>query len=89
MDLDDPRVDFVRLAESLGVRAERIDKASDIGPALTRAIAGQGPTLLDVELVQSKLFQRFRHDSHVTPTPGARQGMGGTFLERNVTHAVA
>ena len=28
MDLEDPRVDFVRLAESLGVRAERIEKAS-------------------------------------------------------------
>jgi benzoylformate decarboxylase len=53
MDLDDPRVDFVRLAESLGVRAERIEKASDIGPALARAIAGQGPTLLDVELDRS------------------------------------
>ena len=53
MDLDDPRVDFVRLAESLGVRAERIEKASDIGPALGRAIAGQGPTLLDVELDRS------------------------------------
>ena len=40
MDLDDPRVDFVRLAESLGVRAERIEKASDIGPALGRALRG-------------------------------------------------
>jgi benzoylformate decarboxylase len=50
MDLDDPRVDFVRLAESLGVRAERIEKAGDIGPALGRALRGPGPTLLDVEL---------------------------------------
>jgi benzoylformate decarboxylase len=53
MDLDDPRVDFVRLAESLGVRAERIEKAADVGPALGRALAGPGPTLLDVELDRS------------------------------------
>jgi len=37
----------------MGVRAERIEKAGDIGPALGRAIAGQGPTLLDVELDRS------------------------------------
>jgi hypothetical protein len=37
----------------------------------------QRETLLDVELVQPKLFQRFRHDSHATPSPGARQAMGG------------
>ena len=50
MDLDDPRIDFVRLAESLGVRAERIEKTADVGPALGRALATRGPTLLDVEL---------------------------------------
>jgi benzoylformate decarboxylase len=53
MDLEDPRVDFVRLAESLGVRAERIEKATDVGPALGRALATPGPTLLDVELDRS------------------------------------
>jgi benzoylformate decarboxylase len=53
MDLEDPRVDFVRLAESLGVRAERIEKASDVGPALGRALAASGPTLLEVELDRS------------------------------------
>jgi benzoylformate decarboxylase len=50
MDLEDPRVDFVRLAESLGVRAERIEKATEVGPAVSRALATPGPTLLDVEL---------------------------------------
>jgi benzoylformate decarboxylase len=53
MDLDDPRVDFVRLAESLGVRAERLEKSADVGPALDRAIRTPGPTLLDVELDRS------------------------------------
>jgi benzoylformate decarboxylase len=50
MDLDDPRVDFVRLAESMGVSAERIEKAAEVAPALDRALASTGPTLLDVEL---------------------------------------
>jgi benzoylformate decarboxylase len=53
MDLEDPRVDFVRLAESLGVRAERIEKAADVGPAVGRALATPGPTLLDVQLDRS------------------------------------
>jgi benzoylformate decarboxylase len=53
MDLDDPRIDFVRLAESLGVRAERIEKTADVGPAVGRALATRGPTLLDVELDRS------------------------------------
>ncbi len=53
MDLDDPRVDFVRLAGSLGVRAERVEKAGDIAPALERALRETGPTLLDVELDRS------------------------------------
>jgi len=53
MDLEDPRIDFLRLAESLGVRAERIEKAAEVGPALSRALAAPGPTLLDVELDRS------------------------------------
>jgi benzoylformate decarboxylase len=53
MDLDDPRVDFLRLAESLGVRAERVEKTADVAPALGRALAASGPTLLDVELDRS------------------------------------
>ncbi len=53
MDLEDPRVDFVRLAESLGVRAERIEKPPDVGPALGRALATSGPTLLEVQLDRS------------------------------------
>jgi benzoylformate decarboxylase len=50
MDLEDPRIDFVGLARSLGVEAERVEKTPDVGPALTRALARGGPTLLDVDL---------------------------------------
>ena len=50
MDLEDPRIDFVGLARSLGVEAERVEKTPEVGPALTRALARNGPTLLDVGL---------------------------------------
>jgi benzoylformate decarboxylase len=53
MDLLEPRVDFVRLAESLGVPAERVERVADVRPALARALAASGPTLLDVELDRS------------------------------------
>ncbi len=50
MDLDKPLIDFVGLAQSLGVPGERMEKAADIGPALTRALASGGPYLLDVQV---------------------------------------
>jgi benzoylformate decarboxylase len=48
MDLESPRIDFVGLAQSLGVPAERVDKAAEIGPALAHALAQGGPSLIDV-----------------------------------------
>jgi benzoylformate decarboxylase len=50
MDLDDPRIDYVALAGSLGVAAERVGRLGDVGPALVRALERPGPTLLDVPL---------------------------------------
>jgi benzoylformate decarboxylase len=50
MELDDPPVDFVGLARSLGVEGERIEKAGEIGPALSRALARRGPALIDLTL---------------------------------------
>ncbi len=53
MDIEDPRVDFVGLAESLGVAAERVEKTAEVGPALARALGRGGPTLIDVTLDRS------------------------------------
>jgi benzoylformate decarboxylase len=53
MDLEDPRVDFVRLGESLGVAAERVQKVEEVPAALARALDRQGPTLIDVPLDRS------------------------------------
>jgi benzoylformate decarboxylase len=48
MDLVDPKVDFVGLARSLGMAAERISEPDALAPALQKALATPGPKLLDV-----------------------------------------
>jgi benzoylformate decarboxylase len=53
MDLVQPEIDFVRLAESLGVTAERVTKAQEVGPALRRALDRHGPSLLDIPIDRS------------------------------------
>ena len=48
MDLVDPKVDFVGLAKSMGMAAERVTEPDALAPALQRAFASPGPKLLDV-----------------------------------------
>ncbi len=50
MDLDNPLIDFVGLARSLGVAGERVEKCRDVAAALTRGLAAGGPYLLDIQL---------------------------------------
>ena len=50
MDLDDPAVDFVGLARSLGVAAERARTVSDATDLLHKALVEGGPMLIDVTL---------------------------------------
>lgn len=53
MDLIHPEIDFVTLAQSMGVAAERVEQAHEVGPALRRAFARHGPSLIDVPLDRS------------------------------------
>jgi benzoylformate decarboxylase len=48
MDLVDPRVDFLALSRAFDVPAERVDTASDIAPAIRKAMASGGPALVEV-----------------------------------------
>ncbi len=48
MDLDDPPIDFVGLAASLGLDAARVDAPAAIAPALERAFAHRGPSLVEI-----------------------------------------
>jgi len=50
MDLDDPPVDFVALARSMGVPGQLVEKASDVGDALHTAFAAGGPHLLELPI---------------------------------------
>jgi benzoylformate decarboxylase len=50
MDINEPAIDFVSLAASMGVPATRIERAGDLGDAVRAAIAAGGPHLLDVPI---------------------------------------
>ncbi|WP_375411661.1 benzoylformate decarboxylase [uncultured Bradyrhizobium sp.] len=46
--LDLPGIDFVQIAGGMGCDAVRIDKASELAPALTRGLAHHGVSLIEV-----------------------------------------
>lgn len=52
MDMTEPEIDFVRLAESMGVRARRVDKKNDLKEAFEWAFTQNGPALVDVAIVR-------------------------------------
>ena len=43
-----PRMDFAAMAQTFGVPAERVTEPEDIVPALRRALAAEGPYLIDM-----------------------------------------
>lgn len=47
MDLDDPRIDFARLAEGFGMKALKAGKEDELRVALRAAFAFDGPVLVD------------------------------------------
>lgn len=50
MDLVDPAIDFLSLAAAMGVPARRIERASDIAPAIEAGIAGGTPNLIEIAI---------------------------------------
>ena len=48
MDLVEPEIDYVGLARSLGVRAERVEKPAALKDVLAACLAHPGPSLVDV-----------------------------------------
>jgi benzoylformate decarboxylase len=50
MDIREPELDFVALAQSMGVPAQRITEPDEVVPALRTSIARPGPSLLDVRV---------------------------------------
>jgi benzoylformate decarboxylase len=50
MDLVAPRIDYVGLARSLGVQAERADTVAGVCALLKKSLAGKEPMLIDAEI---------------------------------------
>jgi benzoylformate decarboxylase len=46
--LDLPGIDFVAIAQGLGCDAVRVSKASELAPALSRGLAHDGTSLIEV-----------------------------------------
>jgi benzoylformate decarboxylase len=53
MDLVNPEIDYVALARSMGVEAERVESPHDLGGVLEKMLAASGPTLVDVAIDRS------------------------------------
>jgi benzoylformate decarboxylase len=53
MDIQDPPVDYVSLAESMGVEATLVEKATDVGDAVQRALERGEPHLLELPIAAS------------------------------------
>jgi benzoylformate decarboxylase len=52
MDIAEPEIDFVRMSESMGVVARRVNNQSELRPALDWAFNESGPALLDVAIAR-------------------------------------
>jgi benzoylformate decarboxylase len=50
MEIDEPPVDYVALAESMGVEADLVEKAGDVGDAVRRAFDRGRPHLLELPI---------------------------------------
>lgn len=53
MDIEKPAIDYLALARSMGVRASRIEKATDIASAVEAAIVSGTPNLIEIVISAS------------------------------------
>ena len=60
--LDLPGIDFARIAQGLGCEAVRVSKASELAPALSRGLAHDGTSLIEV-VVDSAVPLLYAHKS--------------------------
>ena len=57
MDLAPPTIDFVGLAQSLGVEARRIEQPNELAAAVRESLAGDRPRLFDVRIATAQNSQ--------------------------------
>ncbi len=53
MDLREPTIDMVKLAESFGVRAQRVTEPDELSSLVAESLAGNEPRLFDVTIAPS------------------------------------
>jgi benzoylformate decarboxylase len=75
LDLTDPDIDFVRLAQGLGVPARRITEPDQLGPAIQAAFDSGGPCLIEVPVEGFACPPLQQSDQ-----PGETSAYGGSFL---------
>ncbi len=51
LEINDPFIDFMALAASMGVRSQSISRREDIGPAVREGIASGNPNLIEIAIV--------------------------------------
>jgi acetolactate synthase-1/2/3 large subunit len=52
LDISNPDIDFVKMAESMGVKANRASTAEEFNALLSAAMNEQGPRLIEAMVVQ-------------------------------------
>ena len=52
LEINDPPVDFVGLARSLGVEAQRLDNPAEITDAVRHSLRGDRPRLIEVPIAK-------------------------------------
>jgi hypothetical protein len=50
LDLINPTIDFIALATSMGVIAQRVERAADIAGAVEARVGSDGPSLIEIEI---------------------------------------
>ena len=53
MDIDQPAIDYVSLARSMGVPARRVERPADIAPSIEAGIASGGVNLIELPISAS------------------------------------
>ena len=46
--LNEPEIDWVKMAESMGVPGVRVEDAADLSDAIARGVAREGPMLIEI-----------------------------------------
>lgn len=52
LELSHPPIDFLALAQSMGVQARRVESISEIGPTIRKSISAMRPQLLEIRLAE-------------------------------------